>query len=95
MSFRLEFRSSVKKDILLLLEWYLDKSVSNAEKFQIQLEEAKLIITKQPYSFQIRYKEVRMSHLKNFPVSLHYVINEKLKIVTLIAVLSSKQDSKK
>jgi len=95
MSFKLEIRGDARIDILNCLDWFLNKSVSTGEKLQIQIEDSINRILKTPFAFEIRYKETRLIHLKNFPISIHYSINEKLKLVTLVAVLSSNENPEK
>jgi hypothetical protein len=59
-------------------------------KFFKELETALKYITKNLLAFQLRYKNMRMIHLKTFPSSIHYKINEQKNIVRVYALHSMK-----
>jgi len=95
MRFKLSVRHKAELHIEDAFNWYFFKSPKAAEKFLTQLDDSFTRITKTPLAFAVRYKNVHMLPLKNFPVCIHYVVNDRLKKVTVIAVLSSRQDPKK
>ncbi len=45
--------------------------------------------------YQLRYKNVRLIHLKKFKYSIHYINDDKRKRVIIIAIFSSKENPKK
>jgi plasmid stabilization system protein ParE len=91
MRFTLSVRNKAERHIEDAFDWYFHKSPKAAEKFISQLDDSFTRITKTPLAFAVRYKNVHMLPLKNFPVCVHYVVNQKLSKVTVIAVLSTKQ----
>ncbi len=95
MSYTLQIRIRARKDIEKIMDWYLEKSKDAAIKYQDQLQENIEFILKHPLSMEIRYKTIRMAHLKNFPVSLHYNVNEKSKIIVLYTVQFSMENTEK
>ncbi len=95
MKFKLSVRHKAERHIEDAFDWYFYKSPKAAEKFLIQLDDAFTRITKTPLAFAVRYKNVHLLPLKSFPVCVHYVVNEQLKKVTVVSVLSSRQDPKK
>ena len=46
-----------------------------------------------PLAFQVRYKDVRILFLKNFPIGIHYIVNGNK--VLVIAVFHTSMDSEK
>ncbi|MFZ5552911.1 MAG: type II toxin-antitoxin system RelE/ParE family toxin [Bacteroidota bacterium] len=95
MKFKLSVRYRAEGHIEDAFDWYFYKSPKVAEKFLTQLDDSFTRITKTPLAFAVRYKNVHLLQLKGFPVCVHYVVNERMKKITVIAVLSAKQDPKK
>lgn len=95
MSYQLRIRIKARKDIDSILDWYLERSKPTAIKFHEQLQKNFKFILKHPLSKEIRYKTIRMSHLKKFPVSVHYSVNKKNKVIIIYAVLFSMVDPEK
>ena len=95
MSYQLQIRIRARKDIEKILDWYLERNKTAALKYQEQLQDNIEFILKHPLSMEIRYKTIRMSHLKNFPVSLHYSVNEKSEIILLYSVQFSMENPEK
>lgn len=95
MSYSLQIRVKARKDIEKIMEWYIEKSRNAAIKYQEQLKENIDFILKHPLSKEIRYKAIRMSHLKKFPVSIHFSVNTKTKVIIIYTVQFSMDNPEK
>ena len=51
-------------------------------------------LKKDPFTCQVRYKEVRTAIVPQFPFMIHYVIEQDEKVIEVIAVLSTHRDPK-
>lgn len=49
-------------------------------------------IGKNPYHFQTKYKEIRVSYTIRFPYGIYYLINESKKQIVIIGVFHNKQN---
>ena len=58
-----------KRSYVLENRFYYDKSFA-ADKFQVFFKNTILEIKNNPLIFQIRYKNIRVANLKNFPFSM-------------------------
>lgn len=95
MRYKLSLRTQAEQDIQSAFEWYYAKSPRAAQKLIVQLEDTFKLLSKNPLSFPIRYKNTRFVELKNFPIGVHYIVQSETKTVVVLAVLSSLQDPKK
>ncbi|MBT0606787.1 type II toxin-antitoxin system RelE/ParE family toxin [Aequorivita echinoideorum] len=59
------------------------------EKFHLDFHEQMQHIKANPFQFQLRYKDVRMVHLKKFNYSIHYCVFDKT--ITVLRILNQKQ----
>lgn len=87
MDFSIEF--SQEADIEFnIIDCYLNAIGSNVKfhkDFHLQIVRIKL----NPYQFQIKYKGIRVVHLKKFNYSIHYMTQDK--IITVLRILHQNQ----
>lgn len=91
MSFKVETLRSAQKDVLLSAKWYNNQQKGLGKIFLQRVKEAKKVLTANPY-FEKRYKNIRTLPLEQFPFMLHFMLNEKLKKVTIYAVLHTSRN---
>jgi plasmid stabilization system protein ParE len=94
MSYAFVNRPNVKVDIEQAVKYYKAINPNLARKFIERLKEAKLYISKSPYSFQIKYNFVRTILLKQFPFHIHYLIGESQKKIIVLAILHAYRNTK-
>jgi plasmid stabilization system protein ParE len=94
MSFRLINQPSVRKDIKEVVDYYKNINPALAKQFLLRLKEAKTFIAKEPYAFQLKYKEVRTLLLKQFPYHVHYIIDDKQKLIVILAIIHAHRNPK-
>ncbi len=87
MSYQFINRPLVKTDITVAFNYYKFLSPLLAKQFLFRLREAKSHIAKSPLGFQVKYKDVRTLLLKQFPYHIHYMVEEKTKMIIILAVI--------
>ena len=45
------------------------------------------LLSGNPMIFQARYKQIRQAPVRDFPIQVHYLVEEKAKMVVVLAVL--------
>ena len=87
MSYSFVNRPTVKIDILEAVDYYKNISPDLAHLFLKRLSEAKEFIALSPEGFQIRYKNVRIKMLEQFPYHMHYLIDSKKQQIIILAII--------
>lgn len=90
--YTLEIAEEATLDVLDALDWYnrLDNKLSI--RLKAEIDQGFKFIQKAPFSFQLKYKDVRVYYCKIFPYGIHYFIeNQTLKV---IAVFHTSRDPK-
>ncbi len=72
--------------------WYNFQKVNLGEVFRTELINAISNISKNPFAFQNRYKNIRIAYLKKFPYGIHFNVKEN--IITVISVFHSSRNPK-
>ncbi len=86
---------SAKRDMYAARKWYSQFNDELPKRFK---EEVKLIIEAlkfTPTVHAIRYRNVRFAQLHKFPYSIHYIIDEALFTVNIIAVYHTARNPSK
>ncbi len=89
MSYRIFHRPSVTGDIEEAMEYYEQISSRLSDLFLQRLIASFDFIIKTPKACQVRYRKVRTCLIKQFPYHIHYLINEKQKVIYIVAVIHS------
>jgi len=69
-------RPAVQADIINAVSYYKAVSPQLARQFLFRIREAKKYIDRSPLAFEVKYKNVRMLLLKQFPFHIHYIIDD-------------------
>jgi plasmid stabilization system protein ParE len=85
----------VKNDIREAAKYYNQQQKGLGLRFLKEVNSRVATIGKQPKSFQIRYREVRIALLKKFPYTIHYLLDEESKQIIILAVFHHDKDSAK
>ena len=75
-----------KADIRNSSIWYEAQQKGLGKTFISIIRESIHFITTNPYSFQIRFDEIRTAIVKKFPFLIHYLIDEDSKTIIIVAV---------
>lgn len=89
MKFEIVNAKKIESDLLDIVEYYKEINPKLAKEFISRMKEASVYILKAPFSFQIKYKNVRTVLLKQFPYHIHYILNEENNQIVILAVIHS------
>jgi plasmid stabilization system protein ParE len=95
MRYDLVITKEANKDTLETFRWYEDKAFGLGKRFEIALDDAYDLLEDTPNSFQLKEEPFRKVHLKTFPYSVIYEIDEANKLVIIFAVLAQKNNPDK
>lgn len=87
MSYSFVNRTAVRLDIINATDFYKNINPELAKQFLFRIREAKEYISRAPFSFQIKYKEVRTLLLKQFPYHIHYLIDDTKQQIIILAII--------
>jgi toxin ParE1/3/4 len=79
-------------DIQQAIDYYDSRQAGLGKKFEASIEKHFLSISKNPF-FQIRYSGIRCLPIKKFPFLIHFIVDEKRKIVYVISVFHTSQNN--
>ena len=94
MSYPVIFEKQAESDIQQAIDYYDRQQVGLGEKFWLSVQKHIASIGKNPF-FQIRYGEIRCLPVTKFPFMIHFLIDEKVKIVYILSVFHTSQNPDK
>jgi plasmid stabilization system protein ParE len=65
--------------------WYKKQMPGLEKRFGQAVKQAIFELARQPYSYAVRYKNIRIAHPDKFPYNIHFYIEEET--VVIIAIL--------
>ncbi len=90
MAFEVWVKASAKKDLFKAIEYYEGINQTLAKRFYDEFLELNTFLGTNPH-FAIKYKYIRTYKLRSFPYVIHFVINQKDQILTIIVIIFGKQ----
>ncbi len=91
MNFKVKNLPEVEEDVKYALSYYSKINNKLPAQFLDRLEEIKILLSTNPF-FEIKYNDVRAISIKQFPYLTHFIINEKLNEVIILAIAYSKEN---
>lgn len=88
MSYRLIIRKRAEKHFAEIYDWYEKQRSGLGDEFLLCAEAALLMIQKNPFLFQVKYKIIRCALTPRFPYGIFYLIDENKIIVISVFHLS-------
>jgi len=85
--YKIVITPSAKDDIRDAAEWYNSQKPGLGKILITRIKEKFKDLKNNPYVAQIRFDDVRVAILKQFPYSIHYKIKEDINIVLIHAIL--------
>jgi mRNA-degrading endonuclease RelE of RelBE toxin-antitoxin system len=82
-----------KQDIKNAALWYEEQRKGLGKKFTAEVRAAEKYIQQNPLKVEIRYDNIRMFKINIFPYCLHFDVNQDERIIKLVAVFATKQNS--
>lgn len=74
MTFRVKFEPEAESEIIDAFHWYEQQSYGLGGEFLRAVKQSESILTRNPYQYQVHYKELRHAYLRRFPYALHYIV---------------------
>ena len=66
-------------------QWYKQQGVQGlSDRFALSVKAAIIKIRQQPFSYAVRYKNVRIAHTDKFPYAIHFYLDQNIIIITAI-----------
>jgi hypothetical protein len=85
---------AVKVDIIEAISYYKSISPELAKQFLFRLKEAKIYVARSPFGFQIKYNQVRILLLKQFPYHIHYIVDDAKQQIVILAIIHAYRNPK-
>lgn len=76
-------------DIQSITDWYNKAQKGLGKRFQNTTVTQINALNRTPYSYAIRYREIRCMLVKNFPYMVHFFINEENDTIEVLAVIGT------
>ena len=89
MAYNIISSSETEDDIDKAVEYYVTIDKTLAKQFLAELKAVKIYIANNPEKIQVRYKNIRIAFLKQFPYGIHFTISDKT--ITIFAVFHTSQ----
>lgn len=81
----LNIRQTAKLDIQQIVDYYDEIFPEIATKFLMNLYADLGMLQRNPYLFQLKYKDTRVSYVKSFPFGIHYrIISNNIEILSVL-----------
>ncbi len=93
MSFTVIFEPDSEQEIIEAFQWYEEQSFGLGGEFLRAVKQSEAALSRNPYQYQVQYKEVRYAFLRRFPYALHYIIEENT--VSVLACFHFRRDPSK
>lgn len=94
MKFKVKVEPQAITDIQEITSWYNDKQARLGKRFLATVVKQIDSLSKNPQVYAIRYKEIRCQIVKKFPYMIHFYINEEVKVVEVLAIISTSRNPK-
>jgi hypothetical protein len=87
MAWKLFYYDEVLLDVRDAKKWYKEQQEGLEKRFAKDVKECISRLQKDPFHYEIRYKQVRLAHCAVFPFSIHFYINDADKQLVIIAIV--------
>ena len=93
MIYRAFYLDEVENDIAVAKQWYAEQQEGLDVRFSAAVKEALSSILKMPSAYAIRYRNVRIAHIRIFPYNVHFYIDEIKAHVVIIGIIHNKKNN--
>ena len=70
-------------------DYYLKVSANLNQRFEKELDNCITSLKREPFLYQIRYKNIRIAYLENFPFGIHFIIEKEA--ILILKILHTKR----
>lgn len=92
MTFQVKFEPEAEAEIIEAFHWYEQQSFGLGGEFLRAVKQSEAILSRNPYQYQVHYKNLRRAYLRRFPYALHYIVEEHA--VSVLACFHFRRDPK-
>lgn len=93
MNYKIEFKEQAREDIAEIVQWYNEQRDGLGDTFLTELKSVAEHLGANPYTYQVRRKNIRLGILKRFPYIIAYQIEDQN--VIIYSVTHTHQHSEK
>lgn len=93
MTFQVKFEPEAELEIIEAFNWYEQQSYGLGGEFLRAVRQSEAVLARNPYQYQVQYREIRRAYLRRFPYALHYVVETDF--VSVLACFHFRRDPKK
>lgn len=90
--FKVVVQNIAIQDVKDACKWYNDQQPGLAKRFIIDMKQTLRSIEMNPYSYAVRYQNIRLANFPVFPYAVHFIIDDLLGKVYVIAFLHTKRN---
>ncbi|HRN58350.1 MAG TPA: type II toxin-antitoxin system RelE/ParE family toxin [Agriterribacter sp.] len=91
-NFAVTFSPFALDDIEQVVDYYNQLQPGLSKRFTQLLQQSLTAIKRNPFFTSVRYGNIRCAQVKKFPYLVHYHIDEKQGVVTIVAVYSTHKE---
>src|SRR5258708_5857457 len=94
MAWKLAYYDAVKLDVRDAKDWYCAQQKGLEKRFSDDVKKCIGRLQKNPYHYEVKYKQVRTALCTIFPYAIHFYIDEAAKQLVIIAIVHQHRDPK-
>ncbi len=87
MSWKLLYYDEVLSDVRDAKKWYAEQQEGLEKRFAKDIKDCINRLKKDPFHYEIRYKQVRLAHCTVFPYSIHFYIQNTTRQIVIIGIV--------
>ena len=84
MTYKALYFEAAREDVKQAKAWYKKQLPGLEKRFAVAVKEAIINLCKQPHSYTVRYKNIRIAHPRKFPYNIHFYIDNDNIVITAI-----------
>jgi len=91
--YKVFYLDEVENDIVVAKLWYAEQQKDLDMRFSAAVKEALSNILKMPSAYSVRYRNIRIAHIKFFPYNIHFYIDEIKAQIVIIGIVHNKRNN--
>ena len=94
MIWKLVYYDTVKLDVRDAKDWYFRQQKDLEKRFADDVKNCINRLQKNPYYYEVKYKNVRTALCTTFPYAVHFYIDETIKQLVIIGIIHQHRNPK-
>ena len=92
MTYRIIFRKKAESHVVDIREWYEKQKSGLGDEFFLSIEASLFAIERNPFLYQLRFKNIRCASIQRFPYGIYYIIDQNT--IVILSVFHFKRNPK-